>query len=762
MKKVFFTLAVFLVMLNASHCHGSGRAGVGINASNSISSKLSPLTRNLIDEIGSSNLMNSDGFDIASIPEYVIRESGGEYATGALIKVNGQMDEDGLAATGAAVSSKIGDIWTIRVNINNLHLFENLRGIDYIQIDKPVGLNLDKARMYSNVQPVHLGSGLGNYYKGKDVVVGIIDFGFDFAHPVFYDEAYGNYRVKRVWIQSANGSGPSGYNYGTELVNTNDIINRKMDFANISHGTHVAGIAGGGGNLISGLYEGVASECDFVLVSANFDKYEGESTGDSYIVDAIKYIFDYATKAGKPAVVNISLGTNIGPHDGSALFDQACNKLSGPGRIIVTSGGNSGSDPIHIRKSFTISDTIIYSFAGLVEDSWGDYSKGIIDIWGESGSNFCISAGLYGNYDMEWIDDFYCTSANKKMNKIIVGSDGRTCAVSLILRQNEFNGKPRIFVDVANNSSDDFAIAVKGYAGKVHLWNCGTGGSIGYPFLSNGVQGFIDGNSEYTISEIGGTAESVITVGAYVSKTTFDNVSGQTIRINNYYRLGGEADFSAKGPTVDGRIKPDISAPGAAVVSAVSYFDNNFNMGQAGWGMVVAREGINNQFKYAAMQGTSMSSPVVAGIIALMLEAHPLLDPRGIKDILRKSAINDRFTGDLSASKSNIWGWGKVSAFESVQSAESEYLLASDSTEMLIYPNPTDGVLNIELNGLFAGEYYVTIRDIVGRAVYSGVNEINSSNRKIPIDFSGQAIGLYYLNIKGINLSKSFPVIKIK
>ena len=71
----------------------------------------------------------------------------------------------------------------------------------------------------------------------------------------------------------------------------------------------------------SSSFYGMAPDADIVFVS-----FAEENTN---IADAIKYIFDYADKVSKPCVINMSLGSHYGPHDGTSYLDQSMSLKSG-------------------------------------------------------------------------------------------------------------------------------------------------------------------------------------------------------------------------------------------------------------------------------------------------------------------------------------------------------------------------------------------------------------------------------------------------
>lgn len=135
-----------------------------------------------------------------------------------------------------------------------------------------------------------------------------------------------------------------------------------------------------------------------------------------------------------------------------------------------------------------------------------------------------------------------------------------------------------------------------------------------------------DGPAKYTIGSPG-AAEDGITVAAMA-----DLGEGG-------FNL---TDFSSRGPTSDGRIKPDISAPGYKIMSAKA----------------------NTTSSYVAYSGTSMATPFTAGTVALMLDANPNLTPTQVKSKLMSTSI------DMGPSGKDIeYGMGRLDVYEVVKSA---------------------------------------------------------------------------------------------
>src|SRR5690606_115079 len=157
-----------------------------------------------------------------------------------------------------------------------------------------------------------------------------------------------------------------------------------------------------------------------------------------------------------------------------------------------------------------------------------------------------------------------------------------------------------------------------------HFWNVteldNDVGNWGQAFQAP-LNGWTVGDREYGISEPACT-ESLITVAAY---------NGEYQTGNGNWAGGNIAAFSSWGPTMDGRIKPDLAAPGVSVASSISSFtDNSYSSI-----LNVPFEG--RTYPFARFSGTSMSAPAVTGIVALLLEADPTLTPAEVKELLKST-----------------------------------------------------------------------------------------------------------------------------
>jgi hypothetical protein len=149
-----------------------------------------------------------------------------------------------------------------------------------------------------------------------------------------------------------------------------------------------------------------------------------------------------------------------------------------------------------------------------------------------------------------------------------------------------------------------------------------------------------------------GNARSAVTVGAFATRVCWPTGTTQAC-FTQVEELGDLARFSSGGPTRDGRIKPEIVAPGIAVVSALSRNSNP------------ASNRITPDGAHVSNQGTSMAAPHVTGSIALLLEAKPTLTSADVKDVFARSATRDAFTSraystDAGSQPTDWWGYGKL------------------------------------------------------------------------------------------------------
>lgn len=680
----------------------------------------------------------------------VVYKTNGEQFVSTFLQVKQPFNEKPLQQLGVIIGTRAGNIYTARIPEQSLKQVLQVSGIEYVQLDEPVHVSMDAARKAARVDSVHKGIQLPMPFTGKGVVLGIIDAGFDYGHPSFYDTTGRVLRVKRVWEQRQTGTPPAGFTYGNELTDSVAMLAKGYDVNTFSHGTHVGGIAAGSGFGSNGSMRGVAYESDLIFVGIKPEKSEWTGMGMASIVDAVNYIFTYAQSVGKPAVANLSWGCSIGPNDGSSLVAQALNNLTGGGRIFVNSAGNNGDNAIHLFKSFTATDTALYSVATLPvvrgeKRSW-------IDTWGNAGKQFSVSLQLY-NGTQPHAQPIRFTLTQAVADTFITGTDGDTLFVKASGTVADLNGKPHILLDVFNKSANSIVLGLHSNDAQVHTWMGYVDAYNGYygAFEKAGLARAVDGNNQYTLGEMSCT-QSAVTVAAWVSKISFRNLAGSQLSYSGYTSTGALAPFSSRGPTVDGRIKPDIAAPGMTLASAVNSYDLSYAPGGGNYQMSVLKYTSpknNRDYYYAEASGTSMSAPMASGIIALMLQANPALDPYRIKNILAQSAITDTRTGNKP--DSSMWGAGKINAYGALKQALLTVGLHNaadvDDAEVMLYPNPASHNVHIEYTLPQAKPVLIRLFDVTGREVMSSIQQGEAGLNRTTLPVLELKPGLYWVQI---------------
>ena len=643
--------------------------------------------------------------------------------------------------------SSFGNTATVRIGMSRIARIAEADGVEYVQVTAAPQPMLDVARAEAGVDMVHNATSLEQPYTGKGVIVGVVDAGFDYTHAAFRSPTDGSLRIKRIWEQknsSFDGAkAPEKYGYGIEL-DTPELISKAMgDNSENSHGTHVAGIATGSDPYKSGAYRGNAHEAEIVLVAVDL-----ESCTSADISNAIAYIYDYADAADMPCVVNLSLGNHQGPHDGTSTFDTMADAMQGPGRLIVGAAGNHRADKFHIAHTFTSADDtplrtfVTYKTAPSTVNYGGD-----IEIWGESGTDFTVDISAYSLFNKK---DVVTATAypNDGVTDIELAryTTGKWTVAS---ETSPLNGKPHVTLSSAITSiRTNHAIAITvtpKSGGKIDIWADNT--RLGLD--SKDEEGFTAPGESSTIAEIAGTAKRILTVGAYTTRNEY-TVNGAHGTLSE--TVGEVSSFSSYGPTADGRMKPEISAPGCFIISAVSSNDASGTIMQADNNDSWERTNL-----YGYMQGTSMSAPFVAGVVATWLQACPQLTPEQLREVMRSTARKDTFTGTLEEGDNN-WGYGKVDAYNGLKQCISIATAGCETLEMPFNGTITvnGDIMSIAFNS--ATHASITITTLSGNRVLSKTLGLCNAGTTENIPLAGMPRGMYIVSVTTDGGSKAMKI----
>lgn len=688
------------------------------------------------------------------IDKYALMNKGGTLYANSFIVGTPGFSMAAIEEAGVLPGRKSGNIYTALVPVHQLASIARSSGVKYLAIGEKLSPLMDSARNQTNVNQVHQGvAPLTMPYTGKGVVVGVIDQGFDYTHPNFYDSTgTSNYRIKRVWEQyNHSGTPPAGYNYGTELATQTAILNAATDDSNGFHGSHTAGIAAGAGGYLGSPYKGVAYESDIVLVASKFET--------PMVAEGIQYIQDYAKSVNKPCVINMSFGGQIGPHDGTSLFDQYMDSLNKPGNILVSAAGNDGANPLYLEHKFALADTVIRTVCAFKHDGNTNAGGGVINIWGEPNQNFSVRLLLLNttNFTFENGMTYKAPAAINMVDTIdLSGFNNAPAGCFITTGIDPLNNKPHALIQVINIQPDGarkIVVEITAYNTTTKMW----GLQKGNPFFTSGgyLGNFRSGTTTHTVSEGGATGNSVITVGAYTSKNAWTSMSNLPQVVPSLALVSDIAPFSSKGPTADGRTKPDITAPGNILASSVNSYLTALNSNHVR--VVKAVEIGSKTWYYGMFEGTSMAAPMVTGIVALWMQKYPTLSRDQALVLMKRAAITDTFTGKIPAAGSNTWGWGKINAFGSLISVSVENVPEHIATK--IYPNPTTNEVNIAFEDA-VGSSVVVLYDITGKVVYQKQLSQVSPGHIEKINTDNLPAGVYALKISNDKESGSYKIIK--
>ena len=578
-----------------------------------------------------------------------------------------------------------GDLHLCHLSVDEAEVLSMNESVDYLQATPAVPeLHLDTLSQIVGIDHVWNAYKLPQAYTGKGVLVGVADCGIDYTHPAFRDEHDGHLRIVRVWDKLDN---PANHVYnagspfalGSFFSDPDKILakHHSVDGHLLTHGTMTTSIAAGA--PAGTPYRGVAYEADIysaavvcdVSMPLVDDTYKQYFTEEERLL-TFHNIFAYADSVGQPCVISFSLGSSQDMTNEDAYIDEYLSRLQTPGHIVVASAGNNGREYHYLQKpadeesvggrlsastessviNVATTGTLTMRVTGFVDqqpvsrDIVLDLKPGeqisasglvcnqfsaidtLTEIYGIQVQVYC---GLDGFNPSRVGYDIFFNYPNKRLlssEKTAVEFIGKNVAAEIFVQA----GQLRAFQ----------------YADKEL-----TGAALSLGSLSSP-----------------GALPSVIGVGATSHRTNWTRFDGVQ---RNYSDMsdnsGRRADFSSCGPSLHGHVKPDVVAPGVAVASAM----NSVYLKEKGASVINEvvygiEQDEETTYAWAVDRGTSFSTPVVAGIIALWLQADPTLTTERVREVFAKTCRRDDSMLSLPTAEPGVWpnnecGYGEIDAY---------------------------------------------------------------------------------------------------
>ena len=655
----------------------------------------------------------------------------------AFIRLKDVNETASLEAMGVTVLAKFESFITAKIPVGRIEEIGKQDNVIDLDVSRMVQPNTDIASSttHANLSWEGINNGLCDNYTGKGVIVGVIDQGIDFNHIAFKD-SNGKSRIKRVYAPGRSSS-----------VYTSNFPS--YDVTDGSHGTHTSTTAGGSTVTLpnGATYTGMAPESDLFLCGLS-------SLTNVNIATSLDKINEYATAQNEPCVVNISLGSQYGPKDGTGYLSQAYSGFTGngltAGRVICQSAGNSAGDNIHYHGTATSTTPACTS---LEFNVYSDVNKAYT-------YSYYYNSSYYGEYYV-WPRvantqlRFQFVIIDKRTNSIVATTDAVTPSstgstiglsstyfsngqVNVTRSQETYSGKYVYDITVrgtttesTNNMSTDgdgnlmprYAVGMLVYSTnnspvEFDCWTEYPGGLMDASCAGTyGNYNFGAGSDDCSI----GTsvpAKGVISVGAYVTRKDV-NTSNNISYTEDEYTVGDIAPFSSysNGSGPDGQIYPDITAPGAVLIAGVNRYDtSNYPATQTESTEYMTIVNHSDGSRYGSMSGTSMATPVTTGIVALWLQANPDLSANDIKQVFSATAVRDSYvTGENAA---HFGKYGKIDALaglEYISPCNTPKIVADPTTLTFEQQVNTTASQTVSIGGMnLEGNITATLSDASG------------------------------------------------
>lgn len=650
----------------------------------------------------------------------------------AFIRINGHQTDDILRKHGCRKFAQWEDIVIASIPLDQVEALAAERNVSRIEANRGAHALMDTTALVVDALPVYELSDNHPAFTGAGVVVGVEDIGFDLTHPNFYDASGNYYRIGAFWDQLSKDTIGSSLPVGRDYLGQAEILacGQSTDAPTQTHGTHTSGIAAGSGYDTK--YRGMAFDSELCLVSnAVTEDIEYIDSADIYkytsAIDALgmKYCFDYASLQGKPCVVSFSEGYNPYLDEEDSLFSAALDHMIGPGRIIVTSAGNEGVEKTYFEKLATQQEAgaFVRCFRESAIYRLTSTEPLRLILYYYKGGN-AVPTDTLSFTTAEVVYDSIMTK------KLICGED--SLSFSVYRNTSSFlDGDVYQIALKANRTLDSFSplALVVGGEGIIKVY----GGSK-MAFASRG-----DVDQRWSAAQKGfnivapGCFPAVICVGSTSHRLEIVNEQGEVQHSMDGTVSGMLSPFSSTGPTMNGLMKPDVVAPGGNVVSSYSHIAHPDNA-IVGWS-----EFQGERYPWAADTGTSMSTPVVAGIIALWLQAKPDLTPEEVREVLSRSCRRPDTSLDYP---NNFYGYGEIDAYRGLLEILGLTKIEGISLHQpqRVQVRPVNGDLQILFDDVPQAPVAVKVYNLSGLCVYSESMRLSGTEITIDLPLLPQAV----------------------
>ena len=625
---------------------------------------------------------------------------------------------------------------------------------------------IDSVRVETRIDQAILQYGV----TGQNVAVAILDRGIDWKSNDFRNDD-GTTRIAYIFdLTDDTGANWPNNPYGKGTIYTRAQIDsalnglRPLTFRDaVGHGTTTSGIIlGNGRNSVDRKWRGVAPNATIICIKIVTEGAPAHGTepaeapfyDPARIPTAIDFATDKSIELGMPCVMLLNIGSLGGPSDGTSELCRKIDQTVGagkPGLVFVTGSSDDGGQPNHAEYTIPQGQTDTLK---IHKASTGSLT---LDLWYNGNDRFDVSiktpTATYGPYPSPVTNNNYSFASN---SEFLFYHNGSNLAFG-----NPTNGKREIWIRI-DGAAGDYKLILTGSTISNGKYDATLNPSrIGAAYSGNVFQNHITEGSVWDLA----SALNNICPNDYVLRTSWVDIDGITRSITGEGNPGQLWLGSGVGPTFDGRLGIDVSAPGNTIVTT---YNPTSYWATFRWNLIQGGNGL-----YGMAGAVSAASPIVTGIIALMLQMKPDLDASQIKQILQQSARSDTFTG---ATPNTHWGYGKVDALNALtlvnqltDVADNQIYPETFSLQQN-YPNPFNPSTKIRytIPAVISTEgrnLNVTLKvyDVLGKEVETLVNEEKPAGQyEVNFDASNLSNGVYFYKLQTGSFVETKKMILLK